>query len=160
MSDNHDEDTISVTVGREAEYERELPEINLDDTKLGPEFIKGRTGAGNSPTITEYQAKMIVKLAQIGLSLREINSVMGIGATADTLYRNFGHLIEQGTSRGNYMLRRRQFEIAMAGDTRMLIHLGRVRLGQIEQLEVATKGPLPWGDDSPKSAKGAEDDML
>lgn len=157
MSDNHDEDDHSVTVGREAEYERELPEINLADTKIGPEYIEGKVGAGNSPTITEYQAKMIVKLSQIGLTLREINAVMGIAKSVNGLHLNFGHLVDQGTSRGNYMLRRRQFEVAMAGDTRMLIHLGRVRLGQIEQMEIATKGILPWGDDKPK---GATDDML
>ncbi|AZL16323.1 hypothetical protein EF513_07275 [Rickettsiales endosymbiont of Stachyamoeba lipophora] len=40
-------------------------------------------------------------------------------------------IIEQGYAIRNYRLRVKQMEVAMSGDAKMLIHLGKVYLGQI-----------------------------
>jgi len=54
--------------------------------------------------------------------------------SADTLERNFAAIIKEGREHGIMSLKRKQHEVAMSGNVSMLIWLGKVRIGQVEQV--------------------------
>jgi hypothetical protein len=72
----------------------------------------------------------IVELASKGHILEEIAASFGV--SVDTLERNYAEPIKRGRVLRNGSLRAMQFETAMRGNTRMLIWLGKVLLGQSE----------------------------
>jgi DNA invertase Pin-like site-specific DNA recombinase len=72
----------------------------------------------------------IVELASKGHTLEEIGAFCGI--SVDTLERSFAEPIKRGRALRNGSLRAKQFEVAMSGNTSMLIWLGKVMLGQSE----------------------------
>lgn len=148
-------DEFSESPNHEDAYESELPAISWQGVETQEVCQPAtKTGVEGRLILTPYQCQQILRMAQLGLNIREISTIMGVCANDKTLVARYGSLIEQGTSRGNYMLRRRQYDLAMAGDTKMLIHLGKCRLGQREEVTITTKQPLPWADDKP------QDDML
>ena len=54
--------------------------------------------------------------------------------SVDTLERNFADIIKEGREQGTMSLKRKQHEVAMSGNVTMLIWLGKIRLGQVEQV--------------------------
>jgi hypothetical protein len=72
----------------------------------------------------------IVELAGKGHTLRDIAAFFGV--SEDTLGRNYAEPIKRGRVLLNGTLRAKQIETAMRGNTRMLIFLGKVLLGQSE----------------------------
>lgn len=53
---------------------------------------------------------------------------------ASTLTRRFASVIENGRASGKMSLKRKQWEVAMSGNVTMLIWLGKIQLGQVEQV--------------------------
>lgn len=73
-------------------------------------------------------------LAGFGLSTGEIAAACGV--SHDTIERRFKADLRTGREIRNGSLRRKQFEIAMAGNATMLIWLGKQHLEQSDKLEV------------------------
>jgi hypothetical protein len=84
-------------------------------------------------------AKSVVDLASKSLTVEEIAARLEI--SADTLTRRFADQIARGRQLCNASLHRKQFERAMAGSDKMLIHLGKNRLGQKDTVEHEHSGP-------------------
>lgn len=57
-----------------------------------------------------------------------------LGCSADTLERNYAAIIKEGRDSGKMSLKRKQYEVAMSGNVTMLIWLGKIQLGQVEQV--------------------------
>jgi hypothetical protein len=148
------DDDANTAVNVEAirmEYLEDIPELNISNVEIADETqvaVKGDPEA-NRLILTEEQVRQLGIMAEFGLSLDEMTQILGVCKSKATLSNRYGDVIEQGRARGNYMLRRRQYDIAMQGDVKMLVHLGKTRLGQRETTEVITKQILPWGNDIP-----------
>ncbi len=78
-----------------------------------------------------------------------------VGCSHDTLARRFKDELADGRLQGKASLRRKQYEIAMSGNTTMLIWLGKQALGQSDKQEILQTGPIvldlssrPNGNDS------------
>ena len=84
----------------------------------------------------------VKKLASIGLSNAEIGAVLD--CSPDTIERRFKGIMKAGREHRNASLRRKQFEVAVAGNPTMLIWLGKQFLGQADKQEVTGQngGPL------------------
>lgn len=104
----------------------------------------------------EVDPETVVKLASIGCSMREIAMVVGVSTS--TISRRFQNEYEEGRANLNVRLRKKQVEIALAGNTTMLIWLGKQLLDQSdkqenrnfnnEQVQVTIGGgPLPVDGD-------------
>ena len=86
--------------------------------------------------------KKVNKLMEAGCSGGEISGHLGIHS--DTLYRRcvtdngaeFSEYIKQFKAKGDTLLRKKQFELALEGDKSMLIWLGKNRLGQSDKAAV------------------------
>lgn len=76
---------------------------------------------------------MVVRMAEVGLTYQEIASVLGVPVAR--LTRKYRKDIELGHQKRNASLRRRQYEMAMSGDVKMLIWLGKQYLDQKDKLE-------------------------
>jgi hypothetical protein len=64
----------------------------------------------------------------------------------DTLSNNYSVEIAKGKSDGKIRLRKKQFDVAMTGNTTMLIWLGKQMLGQNDQNIGEDFSPLPITD--------------
>ena len=83
----------------------------------------------------------VKKLASIGLSNAEIGAV--IDCSPDTIERRFKGMMKAGREHRNASVRRKQFEVAIAGNPTMLIWLGKQYLGQSDKIGLSTPdGPL------------------
>lgn len=80
------------------------------------------------PRVTE---DVMRDLAGIGCTMIEIALISGL--SVDTLERRFAEVIEKGRADRRASLRRKQTELALAGDRTMLIWLGKQDLGQTDK---------------------------
>lgn len=106
-----------------------------------------RPGAPSTPgapkiVLTPTQELDLETYAAAGCTKEEVAARLGI--SADTIDRNFRHILENGIQRRNASLRARQLGLAMAGNPTMLIWLGKQCLGQSERHEVtgSAGGPI------------------
>jgi hypothetical protein len=76
-------------------------------------------------------------LASIGCPVADIAKVLD--CSTKTLERRFMKEMDQGRAERNASLRRKQFELAMAGNTTMLIWLGKQYLGQKDKHELSSE---------------------
>jgi hypothetical protein len=83
----------------------------------------------------KVDTEVIERLAALHLTVEEIALVTGVSKR--TLERRFDVSIKRGRDQAKAAIRRRQFEAAMAGNTTMLIWLGKQYLGQRDQSTVA-----------------------
>ena len=88
----------------------------------------------------EINQEQVTRLAAIGCTNEEIASV--VGCSHDTLVRRFKELLAEGRLQGKASLRRKQFELALSGNTTMLIWLGKQVLGQADKQEILQTGPI------------------
>jgi hypothetical protein len=79
----------------------------------------------------EIDEDKLEKLAALGLTNAECAAILG--CSPDTLERNYKETMAWGRSHRDASLRRRQFEIALAGNPTMLIWLGKQYLGQSDK---------------------------
>jgi transcriptional regulator with XRE-family HTH domain len=75
----------------------------------------------------------VVELASKSLTQEEIAAYFGV--SEDTISRNFADEVERGRKLCNSSLRRKQYDVAMKGEVRMLIFLGQQRLEQHDKSE-------------------------
>lgn len=75
--------------------------------------------------------EMVVKLAAIGCTNKEIASVLD--CNEDYLARGYNTELERGREQGKMRLRQKQMEVAMKGNVPMLIFLGKNMLGQSDR---------------------------
>jgi sulfur transfer protein SufE len=73
------------------------------------------------------------QLAGLGLSSAEMAAVLD--CSKDTLERRYRQDMETGRQLRNASLRRKQYEVAVAGNPTMLIWLGKQFLAQKDQVE-------------------------
>lgn len=88
----------------------------------------------------DINPEQVTRLAAIGCTNEEIASV--VGCSHDTLVRRFKEVLAEGRLQGKASLRRKQFELALAGNTTMLIWLGKQVLGQSDKQEITQTGPI------------------
>lgn len=84
-------------------------------------------------------AKAVIELASKSMTAEEIAASLNV--SHDTITRRFASELAKGRELCNASLRRKQFQRAMAGSDRMLIHLGKNRLGQKDTVEHEHSGP-------------------
>lgn len=95
----------------------------------------------------DIDPELVEKLALIHCSVKEIATICN--CHPDTIRKNFSDIIEKGKADGKMSLRRKQFEVALSGNTSMLIWLGKNILGQTDQpVSEDEKKILPWSDDT------------
>ncbi len=78
----------------------------------------------------KLDADQIRDLAAIGCTDTEIAQIARISVT--TLNRRFGSVLKEGRGHLRMSIRRKQLELALAGNTAMLIFLGKIYLHQRE----------------------------
>lgn len=83
----------------------------------------------------QIDGKLVEKLAGIGCPNKEIASI--VGCSVDTLDRHFADVITKGRENGKTRLRKKQIEVALAGNVSMLIFLGKNMLGQSDKQEIS-----------------------
>jgi hypothetical protein len=86
----------------------------------------------------------VYKLAYFHCTIQEMASFFK--CDADTLSNNYSVEIAKGKSEGKIRLRKKQYEVAMRGNTTMLIWLGKQILGQNDQNIGEDYSPLPIDD--------------
>lgn len=77
--------------------------------------------------------EMLMALAERGLTQGEIAAVLKV--SIDTIQRRYHNDFIQGAEKARASLRRKQFEVAMAGNPTMLIWLGKQILGQKDEVQ-------------------------
>lgn len=87
-----------------------------DSRKTVPELLKSVT----QPS-TILDRDLVIKMASCDCTVHEMAMVMK--TTTEVIYQNYGDALQEGRSQGNYSLKFRAFEKAMAGDTTLLIFL-------------------------------------
>lgn len=100
-------------------------------------FEKVSTKGRPKKILTEEGAKLIEDLSSIMCTEEEIATIIGVGL--DTLHNSdneelFRNAIKRGRTAGKQSLRREQYKLAMKGNVKMLIWLGKQYLGQSDRL--------------------------
>jgi hypothetical protein len=102
--------------------------------KLKP---KNESKIATGRPLAVVDAKLVENLAGIGCPNSEIASIVGV--SVDTLARRFAEDINKGRNGGKTRLRKKQIELALAGNVTMLIWLGKQMLGQSDQISNHTE---------------------
>jgi hypothetical protein len=95
---------------------------------------------GGRPRL-DIDPQLVEKLAGIGCPDTEIASM--VNCSVDTLARRYADVIAKGRETCKTRLRKKQIEVALAGNVSMLIFLGKNMLGQSDKLE--TKAEITPG---------------
>lgn len=84
--------------------------------------------------------EQVYKLAKLGCTQEEIGEFFGCDKA--TISRRFSTEFELGKAACKTSLRRLQMKKAYSGCTVMLIHLGKVHLGQADKIDINAAGSL------------------
>jgi hypothetical protein len=96
---------------------------------------------------TAEQRKLVETLSGIGCTQDEIVECVpwgkkdGRAIDAKTLRRHFGAELTRGRSIAHMRIKKRLYELAMAGDRTMLIFFAKTRFGWSETMKVEQSGP-------------------
>jgi hypothetical protein len=88
----------------------------------------------------DIDADQVRKLAKLGCTQGEIADFLG--AARSVISERFQSEFQLGSAESIISLRRAQWRSAMKGSDRMLIHLGKVYLGQTDRIDVTSKGGM------------------
>lgn len=108
--------------------------------------------AGRPKIILDEEA--VYNEAKYGSNIEDLAHHFGVSESF--LYKNYYDVYLQGRAHGNSAIHKKQFEKGMEGDTSMLIHLGKQRLGQsekmhqtngVQEIEVIIRKPLASAPD-------------
>lgn len=101
--------------------------------------------------------KLVENLASIGCTLSEVAAACN--CSKDTIERRFATEMAKGRENGKTRLRKKQLEVALAGNVVMLIWLGKQMLGQSEQITQHTEhsGEIKAGRLSGEEKKALSD---
>ena len=101
----------------------------------------------------EIDLAKLQQYGELGCTNRELALLFGVTERTVELKRqkdeNFRTALERGHAKANASLRRKQMELALAGDRTMLIWLGKQRLGQKEKIDHTSED----GSTQPKRPK-------
>lgn len=98
----------------------------------------------------------LIEHAAIGYTGEELAALTGV--SIDTLNRRYADVIKRGRSLRNASLRRKQYELAMAGNAVMNIWLGKQYLGQKDKIETSDETtPRGYGSIAPSANMGRPD---
>lgn len=97
-------------------------------------------GPGGRPPL-EINVEMLEALAERSLTQADCAAVLG--CSVDTIQRRYLEVYDRGLQKCRASLRRKQFEMAQAGNVTMLIWLGKNLLGQSDKTEVTGKDGAP-----------------
>ena len=89
----------------------------------------------------EVDVKLLEAMAERALTQADCAAVMGI--SVDTIQRRYLEVYERGVQKACASLRKKQFELAIAGNVTMLIWLGKNLLGQKDKTELTGKDGAP-----------------
>jgi hypothetical protein len=89
----------------------------------------------------KIDGELVRQLAGIFCTMKEIASI--VGCSVDTLERRFADVIDKGRDHGKMSIKRKQFETAMLGNTRMLTWLGEQHCDQKRRTEVSSSPDQP-----------------
>ncbi len=97
-------------------------------------------GGGQPKKIIDYEA--VSKLAALQCTQAETAAFLGV--SVDTLTRDAKYcgIYKEGIERGKMSLRRHQWRALEAGNTTMLVWLGKQYLGQKDKHDIAMDGTL------------------
>ena len=114
--------------------------INSEGKQVEIDVFFDKVGTKGRPkkVLSEDALKLIENLARIMCTEEEIAQCLG--ASVDTLLNSdnkelFRTAIKRGNSIGKQSLRRKQYEVAMKGNSSMLIWLGKQWLNQTDKVE-------------------------
>ena len=97
--------------------------------------------------LSQEQQDQLIRMSEVGCSVKEMCTILGVVKDRDTLVKHYGELIQYGKMAGNNRLRRVQYQKAVEeGNVQMLMWLGKQRLGQSEDGKMGNDEPLPWQD--------------
>jgi hypothetical protein len=85
----------------------------------------------------DIDAETVFKLAKIGCTQQDVAEFFD--CSHSVISERFRQDFHQGRAASKISLRRAQWRSAMKGSDRMLIHLGKVHLGQTDRLDVTSK---------------------
>lgn len=133
-------------------------------------YTNGNGKPDNGRPPKSAKLSQIRALAAIGCTQTEMAAVCGMNKDSFTQLKKNNHplvsdVIKFGRAEGTTSLRRRQHEVAMAGDTHMLKWLGKNRLNQSERIIAHTESStgdtlrkaIMGEDDSDEDNEGSED---
>jgi hypothetical protein len=86
--------------------------------------------------LKDIDAETVRKLAKLGCTQGEIAEF--VGCAQSVISERFRSDFDLGRVESKISLRRMQWRSAMKGSDRMLIHLGKVYLGQTDRLKITT----------------------
>jgi hypothetical protein len=86
----------------------------------------------------DIDAELVRKLAKLGCTQDEIADFFGV--TQSVISERFRSDFHLGCAESKISIRRMQIKRAMQGSDRMLIHLGKVYLGQTDRVDVTSQG--------------------
>ncbi len=78
------------------------------------------------------------RLAALGCTQQDVAEYFGVDQS--TISHRFSSDFALGNADGKYSLRRMQWKAAASGSEKMLIHLGKVYLGQSDRVDITSKG--------------------
>jgi|SRR5689334_6072422 len=102
----------------------------------------------------EIDPNVIIDLASKGMIQEEIAARQGI--SVDTLHRHFAEEYKIGCRLRNGSIRQKQVELALAGNTTMLVWLGKNLLNQTDRSEIKVVEELGFGDFAEAVVAGAD----
>ncbi len=88
--------------------------------------------------LKDIDAEMVRKLARMGCTREDTAEYFD--CSHSVISERFRQDFHQGRAESRISLRRAQWKRAMSGSDRMLIHLGKVYLGQTDRLDVTSGG--------------------
>lgn len=100
-------------------------------------FEKEETKGRPRKVLTEDALKLIEKLSQVLCTDEEIAAILGTQTETlknETNGEVFREAVKKGRESGKASLRRKQFEMAMKGNSSLLIWLGKQWLGQTDKI--------------------------
>jgi len=99
----------------------------------------GKKPAGEGRKKKDITEKQVLALASINCSYEEMALILG--CTEKTLSNRFYQVIQKGRAQMKSSLKRKQYTVAIGGNTTMLIWLGKNNLDQKDKQDVEHHGP-------------------
>lgn len=94
----------------------------------------------HGPPAVTYDLKIIEELASFGCTYKEIGIICGFGETRFHAIKDehpdIQEAIEKGRANLRHRLRKKQIELALDGNDKMLIFLGKAMLDQSDKVEI------------------------
>lgn len=103
------------------------------------ETTKSKVNKGGRPR-KKIDTDLLLELAKVHCTMAEMAHILH--CSVDTLERHHKDIIEQGKAETRQKLRKAQIDSALAGNSVMLIWLGKNMLGQKDQIEEDIKVSL------------------